>query len=161
MYDDGTHGDATEADTIFTMQFTVNEPVKSTIYVRVYNIPPKLDHFFGTDSTICYKVTWKKEVENMGSIRKNYSAAFKSKVALNALQEKQTLEELSSKYQVSSRQIQYWKKEAIDNLNLLFEHKRDQQLKEKEDIIQELYKEIGKLKMEYEWLKKKLERFNL
>jgi len=35
MYDDGTHGDATEADTIFTMQFTVNEPVKSTIYVRV------------------------------------------------------------------------------------------------------------------------------
>jgi len=97
----------------------------------------------------------------MGSIRKNYSAAFKSKVALNALQEKQTLEELSSKYQVSSRQIQYWKKEAIDNLNLLFEHKRDQQLKEKEDIIQELYKEIGKLKMEYEWLKKKLERFNL
>ncbi|WDN90903.1 hypothetical protein BuS5_03874 [Desulfosarcina sp. BuS5] len=35
MYDDGTHGDAIEADTIFTMQFTVNEPVKSTIYVRV------------------------------------------------------------------------------------------------------------------------------
>lgn len=97
----------------------------------------------------------------MGNIRKSYSSAFKAKVAISALQEKQTLEELSSKYQVSSRQIQYWKKEAIDNLNLLFEHKRDQQLKEKEVVIQDLYGEIGKLKMEYEWLKKKLERFNV
>jgi len=97
----------------------------------------------------------------MVSIRKSYSAAFKAKVALSALQEKQTLEELSSKYQVGSRQIQYWKKEAIDNLSLLFEHKKDQQLKEKDAIIQELYGEIGKLKMEYEWLKKKLERINV
>ena len=56
----------------------------------------------------------------MGSIRKSYSAAFKAKVALNALQEKQTLEELSSKYQVTSRQIQYWKKQVIDNLNQQF-----------------------------------------
>jgi transposase len=97
----------------------------------------------------------------MGNIRKNYSAAFKAKVALSALQEKQTLEELSSKYQVSSRQIQYWKKEVVDNLDLLFEHKRDQQLKEKEAIIQDLYGEIGKLKMDYEWLKKKLGCFNV
>lgn len=97
----------------------------------------------------------------MGNIRKSYTAGFKTKVALSAIQEKQTLEELSSKYQVSSRQIQYWKKEVIDNMNLLFEHKRDQQLKEKDTIIQSLYGEIGKLKMEYEWLKKKLERFNV
>jgi transposase len=93
----------------------------------------------------------------MGSIRKSYSAAFKAKVALNALQEKQTLEELCSKYQVTPRQIQYWKKQVIDNLNLLFENKRDQQLKEKEVIIKDLYEQIGRIKMEYEWLKKKLE----
>jgi transposase-like protein len=41
----------------------------------------------------------------MGNIRKNYTPDFKAKVAISALQEKQTLEELSSKYQVSSRQI--------------------------------------------------------
>jgi transposase len=97
----------------------------------------------------------------MGTIKKSYTAAFKAKVTLSALQEKQTLEELSSKYQVSSRQIQYWKKEVIDNLNLLFERKRDQQLKEKEAVIQDLYAEIGKLKMDYEWLKKKLGCFNV
>ena len=97
----------------------------------------------------------------MGNMRRSYSSAFKARVVLSALQERQTLEELSSKYQVTSRQIQYWKKEVIDNLKLLFEPKRDQRLKEKEAIIQELYREIGKLKMEYEWLKKKLECFNL
>jgi len=97
----------------------------------------------------------------MGNIRKSYSPRLKAKVALSALQEKQTLEELSSKYQVSSRQIQYWKKEVIDNLNLLFEHKRDQQLKEKDAIIKDLYEQVGKLKMEYEWLKKKLECFTI
>ena len=48
-----------------------------------------------------------------------------------------------------------------DNLKILFERKRDQQLKEKEVIIRDLYEQIGKLKMEYEWLKKKLGNLNI
>jgi len=92
----------------------------------------------------------------MGNIRKNYTPDFKAKVALSALQEKQTLEELSSKYQVSSRQIVRWKKEVMDNLSNIFNDKSNKQLKEKELIISDLYEQIGKLKMDYEWLKKKI-----
>jgi len=97
----------------------------------------------------------------MGKIRKSYTPSYKAKVALNAIRERQTLEELSSKYQISSTQIVRWKKEATDNLSILFERKKDQQLKEKEVIIRDLYEQIGKLKMEYEWLKKKLESLNI
>ena len=92
----------------------------------------------------------------MGKIRKSYTPDYKANVALKAIQEKHTLEELSSKYQISSTQIVRWKKEATNNLSILFERKKDQQLKEKEEIIRDLYEQIGKLKMEYEWLKKKL-----
>ena len=92
----------------------------------------------------------------MGKIRKSYTPDYKANVALKAIQEKNTLEELSSKYQISSTQIVRWKKEATNNLFILFERKKDQQLKEKEEIIRDLYEQIGKLKMEYEWLKKKL-----
>lgn len=91
----------------------------------------------------------------MGNIRKNYTPAFKAKVSLSALQGKHTLEEISSKYQVSSRQIVRWKKEVIDNLPNIFNDKSSKQLKEKELIISDLYEQLGKLKMEYEWLKKK------
>ena len=91
----------------------------------------------------------------MGNIRKNHTPTFKAKVSLDALQGKQTLEELSSRYQVSSRQVVRWKKEVIDNLPNIFNDKSSKQLKEKELIISDLYEQLGKLKMEYEWLKKK------
>lgn len=102
-----------------------------------------------------------KEESIMGTIRKNYTPTYKAKVALSAIREKETLEQLSSKYQISSTQIVRWKKEATDNLSFLFERKKDQQLKEKEAIIRDLYEQLGKLKMEYEWLKKKIETFNI
>ena len=107
------------------------------------------------------KESVQKEGSIMGKIRKSYTPSYKAKVALSAIQEKHTLEELTSKYQISSGQIVRWKKEATDNLKILFERKRDQQLKEKEVIIRDLYEQIGKLKMEYEWLKKKLGNLNI
>lgn len=93
----------------------------------------------------------------MGNIRKNHTPTFKAKVSLDALQGKQTLEELSSRYQVSSRQVVRWKKEVIDNLPNIFNDKHSKQLKEKDLIISDLYEQLGKLKMEYEWLKKKID----
>lgn len=97
----------------------------------------------------------------MGELRRSYSAKFKAKVALTALQEKNTLEELSSKYQLTSGQIVRWKKEATEKLSILFERKKDKEIKEKEEIIEDLYKQLGMLKMEYEWLKKKLTNIEL
>ena len=97
----------------------------------------------------------------MGRIRNNYGSEFKAKVSLKALKEDSTLEQLSSTFGVSSSQILRWRKFSSENLSVLFEDKTTKQLKEKDAIIADLYHEIGKLKMEYEWLKKKLRGINL
>jgi transposase-like protein len=92
----------------------------------------------------------------MSAIQNSYTSEFKAKVVLSALKETQTLEELSSLYQISSSQIVRWKKEAVESLADLFNHGRDRELEAREKIIHDLYEQLGKLKMEYEWLKKKL-----
>jgi len=97
----------------------------------------------------------------MGKIRNSFNPQFKANVTLKALKEGNTLEELSSAFGVSSSQILRWRKFSTENFAQLFENKKDRQLKEKDLIIADLYQEIGKLKMEYEWLKKKLGAINL
>ena len=91
-------------------------------------------------------------------MRKRYSAKFKLKVALEALKEQKTLAELASKYEVHRVQIQAWKKTVTDNLTNAFGDNRGRENKTKDRLIDELYKEIGKLKVENEWLKKKTEQ---
>ncbi|MFH0926257.1 MAG: hypothetical protein V1872_11630 [bacterium] len=54
----------------------------------------------------------------MEGLRRSYSAKFKAKVALSTIQEKNTLEELSSKYQLTSGQIVRWKKEVTEKLSI-------------------------------------------
>lgn len=88
------------------------------------------------------------------SVKKNYTAEEKAKVALEALRGNITLNEISSKFQVHSTQINRWKtiaREAI--LNGFRENKKSQT--HDVELADELYKQIGQLKVELEWLKKK------
>jgi len=87
--------------------------------------------------------------------RKSYSADFKAKVALEASKETRTSAELSSAYGVHSTMITRWKKYMLENLPGIFSEKVKQKEKDNEELIASLYQQIGQLKVELDWLKKK------
>src|SRR5271166_4878878 len=88
----------------------------------------------------------------MTGTKKRHSAAFKARVALEAAKQTRTLAELSGTFQVHSVQISKWKKQLLDGIESLF---RDGRRHDESQAIQaELYEQIGRLKMELEWLKK-------
>jgi transposase-like protein len=95
----------------------------------------------------------------MKGTRKRYSAAFKAKVALEAAKQTQPLSELSGTFQVHSVQISKWKKQLLDGIESLFRDNRCRDRDDSQAIQAELYEQIGRLKMEVEWLKKKSARF--
>lgn len=88
-------------------------------------------------------------------MRKTHDAKFKAKVALDAIREESTMAELVSKYELNRVQISTWKKAAIDGLPGLFGQKEKSDLKEKEALIDDLYRVVGRLKIENDFLKKK------
>ena len=92
----------------------------------------------------------------MERMRITHSAAFKAKVALEAIREQQTSAELAGKYQVHPAQIRTWKSQAMKGLVGVFTDKRKRAEQAKEELIEELYRQIGQLKVETDWLKKKL-----
>ena len=91
----------------------------------------------------------------MGRIRKSYSSAFKAKVALEAIKKEKTMAQLSSEYGVHSNQINQWRKRLLEELPEVFSKKRQKKEKDTEDLQDELYRQIGQLKVELDWLKKK------
>jgi len=92
-------------------------------------------------------------------MRKRFSPEFMAKVALAAVKEEATLTELSSKYEVHRNQIGNWRKQLMEGIIEIFKGKRDKSKKENEKLIEELYRQIGQLKVENEWLKKKSAQF--
>ena len=91
----------------------------------------------------------------MGSMRRSFSAAFKSKVALAALRGDRPLAEVAGAFQVHPHQVMAWKKQVLQILPEVFSQKRGRQGAERQALLDELYGQIGRLKMELEWLKKK------
>lgn len=91
----------------------------------------------------------------MGKIRKNHDAAFKARVALEAVKGEKTLAELSSEYSVHANQIGQWRKQLLEELPNLFSDRKKKAEREREEVESELYKQIGQLKVELDWLKKK------
>lgn len=87
--------------------------------------------------------------------RRTYSADFKAKVALEAIRETRTVAELSSEYGVHPTMIVRWKREALEHLPNVFSIRNDGNNKEKDDLIESLYRQVGQLTMELEWIKKK------
>lgn len=90
------------------------------------------------------------------NIKRIHPPAFKARVALEALKEQKTIAELSSLYSVHSTQITKWKKQALDILVSGFGTGQKQQEKDDKELVQELYRQIGRLKVEVDFLKKKM-----
>jgi transposase-like protein len=87
--------------------------------------------------------------------RRKFTAEFKSKVALEALQERSTLSELSKRYELHPNLIVQWKKLYTENGVRLFQDAHPEK-DERDKLIESLYKEIGSLTMDVNFLKKKL-----
>lgn len=86
--------------------------------------------------------------------RKTYSAGFKTKVVLEVLQERETVQEIGKKYEIHPNQLSTWKSQFLSRANSVFEKGRVEKDDEKEKT--ELYKKAGQLQMENDFLKKVL-----
>ena len=91
----------------------------------------------------------------MARKRRSFGAAFKAKVALAACRGEKTTAQLAAEYEVHAGQITAWKKQLLEGAVGLFEDGRGRRPDETVTNNQELYEQIGRLKMEVEWLKKK------
>jgi transposase-like protein len=91
----------------------------------------------------------------MKNKRRNHSAAFKAKVALEAVKEEKTIAELAGLYEVHPSQIAKWKKQLLEMLPELFSTRGQDEHKDQDELTAQLYQQIGQLKVELDWLKKK------
>jgi transposase-like protein len=91
----------------------------------------------------------------MGQKRKNHSQEFKAKVALEAVKGLHTLSELASRHKVHATQIAQWKRQLLENAPVCFERGRSGGSVDPEVLTAPLYQEIGRLKMEVDFLQKK------
>jgi transposase len=86
--------------------------------------------------------------------RKNYTSGFKTKVVLEALQERETIQEIGKKYEIHPNQISTWKSQFLANANSVFEKGITKTDDEKEKDA--LFKKVGQLQIENDFLKKVL-----
>jgi len=91
----------------------------------------------------------------MQNKRRNHSAAFKAKVALAAAKGDKTVAELASEYQVHPTQITQWKNQLLESLPEMFSRRRQNSQQQQDELTAQLYQQIGQLKVELDWLKKK------
>jgi putative transposase len=87
--------------------------------------------------------------------RRNHSAEFKARVALEAIKGIKSMAELSSEYAVHPNQISTWKKQVLEELPGIFSEKRTRDAEGEAEIKARLYQQIGQLQFELDWLKKK------
>jgi len=95
----------------------------------------------------------------MARKRKSYAAGFKAQVAVAALKEDRTSNELASKFDVHATLIHGWKKQLLAGAESIFSDGAKAAAVDGEAVQAELYEQIGRLKMELEWLKKKAAGF--
>jgi len=87
--------------------------------------------------------------------RRQHSPEFKTKVVLEVLRETGTVAEIASKYGVHPNQIAKWKKSFLEKAPEIFSSKKSDREKSGQQLESELYKKIGQLQIEIDWLKKK------
>lgn len=87
--------------------------------------------------------------------QKTYTGAYKAKIVVEAIKGQQTINQLASKYGVHPNMITDWKKQALSGLPQVLSDRRGRDEKAEEELKAQLYQQIGQLKMELEWLKKK------
>lgn len=87
--------------------------------------------------------------------RKRHTPEFKAKVALEAIREQKTSGQIASEFEVHPTQVSQWKKDAIEYLSGAFTDRRSVKNPDEEALKEKLYSQIGQLKVEVDWLKKK------
>ena len=95
----------------------------------------------------------------MAGKRKHHTAAFKAQVALAALKGDRTVNELASRFNVHPTLIHAWKKQLLSGAEQVFANGAKAAADDAEAVQAELYEQIGRLKMELEWVKKKAAPF--
>ena len=90
----------------------------------------------------------------MSKKRRQFSPEFKFRVAMEAAKGQRTISELSNAYSVHPNQISQWKRQLLDDGAEIFTRNGTSNQQDQEVIQSELYEQIGRLKMELEWLKK-------
>ena len=102
--------------------------------------------------------------ENRGEVksktmaqRRNFSSEFKAKVVLEVLREEETVSQIAAKHKIHHSILRQWKKTVTEGLPSLFADPRKKSAEEidRESTINDLYKQVGLLSMQLEWLKKK------
>ncbi len=89
------------------------------------------------------------------NLRKNHDSTFKAKVALEAIKGEKTMAQISSEYGVHANQIRQWRQRLLEEMPGVFSDRRQKKDKQSEEMTAELYRQIGQLKVELDWLKKK------
>lgn len=89
-------------------------------------------------------------------MRKTFSQKFKAKVALEAIKGEKTIAELSSEYQVHPTQITAWRKQLKESAAEVFGKEDRKKQKEQQELVDRLYKSVGQLQVENEWMRKNL-----
>lgn len=92
----------------------------------------------------------------MGNIKRFHPASFKAKVALELIQGAETMAVICSKHGIHPTQANAWKQQALEGLTAIFAGGASKELAAKDELTDELYKQIGQLKVELDWLKKKV-----
>lgn len=93
----------------------------------------------------------------MSSKRRVFSNEFKAKVTVEAIKGIKTINELAREYEIHPNLISLWKKEFNENISSVFDKGRGVKKQEDTELIDKLYRQIGKLQVELDWLKKKYE----
>jgi transposase-like protein len=91
----------------------------------------------------------------MGTVRRRHSSEFKARVALEAVKGQKTLNELATEFGVHPVQIAQWKRQLVEASPATFEGGAHRNERAQEALIEQLYQQIGQLKVEVDWLRKK------
>ena len=92
----------------------------------------------------------------MSGKRRAFTAEFKAKVALEAIKGQRTLSEIAQLYEIHPNQVSAWKRQAIEQLHDVFEDgRRRKRAADEAALRDQLYQQIGQLKVELDWVKKK------
>jgi len=91
----------------------------------------------------------------MANVRTRHTAEFKTKVAVEAIRQQKTANELTAEYGIHATQINVWKKQALAAIPAAFSSKRRQERTNRQGEIDELHRQLGQVIAERDWLKKK------
>jgi transposase len=93
--------------------------------------------------------------------RRKFSADFKAKVALEAIKNQKTLAELSQQFEINSVTISKWEAEFLENMSVVFENGHKKKESQGSPDLEQLYAQIGQLKVENDFLKKSARKLGI